>query len=351
MKKIISIGLILSILLLLFTSCSDEKPGEIKPQTATWYEYFGTVSTVQSFAGDSHDSFTKTAERVKELLTEYHALYDIYHEYSGINNVNTINKNAGVRPIAVDARIIDMLKFGIEMYELTSGEINIMMGATLRLWHDAREGDGNGNHVLPSDEALILSAAHTDISSLVIDEENGTVYISDPEASLDVGAIAKGYATDKIAEAIMADETLTTDGYVLNIGGNIRLIGSKQGGDWKVGITNPDKTSNEKFATMVSARDTSIVTSGDYERYFTVDGKDYHHIIDKDTLYPAALYHSITVVAKSSALADALSTALFCMEKNAGYNFVKSLDGVEAYWISTNGNPVFSKGFPVASEK
>ena len=351
MKKALSIGLILSILLLLFTSCSDPAPEKITPQSVTWYEYFGTVSVVQSFAGDDRSSFTATTDRVRELLKEYNELYDIYHEYSGVNNIRTINKNAGVRPVTVDQRIIDLLKYGIEVYELTSGEVNIMMGATLRLWHDAREGEDDGSHVLPSDGELLISAAHTDISSLVINEEESTVYISDPEASLDVGAIAKGFATDRIAEAIVADKELTSDGYVLNIGGNIKLIGTKQGNSWNVGITNPDKTSEEKYATMIEAANTSIVTSGDYERYFTVDGKNYHHIIDKDTLYPASLYHSITVVCESSALADALSTALFCMEKNAGYDFVNNLDGVEAYWISTNGNPVASPGFPLASEK
>ena len=352
MKKLISIVLLLSVLLTLLASCEqtnpEEKPqGNGKTQSATWYEYFGTVSVVQSFAGDSEDSFSATSSRVKELLDNYHRLYDIYHEYSGINNIKTINENAGISPVKVDRAIIEMLKFGIEVYELTDGEVNIMMGAVLRLWHDAREGNGDGTYSLPSDESLIEASMHTSITSLVIDEKESTVFITDPNASLDVGAIAKGYATDKIAEAITSDKSLASDGYVLNIGGNIKMIGSKQGADWRIGITNPDKTSPEKYATMIATRNTSVVTSGDYERYFVVDGKSYHHIIDKDTLYPAKNYHSITIVTESSALADALSTALFCMDKNAGYDFISRLDGVEAYWISTTGNPVSSPGFPL----
>ena len=351
MKKLISIVLLLSLLLTLLASCEEtnpeEKPqGSGKTQSVTWYEYFGTVSVVQSFVGDSEESFAATSARVKTLLEEYHKLYDIYHEYTDINNIMTVNKNAGIAPVEVDSRIIDMLKFGIEVYELTDGEVNIMMGAVLRLWHDAREGNGDGTYSLPADNALIEASLHTSITSLVIDEKAGTVYITDPHASLDVGAIAKGYATDRIASEIISDKELASDGYVLNIGGNIKMIGSKMGEDWRIGITNPDKTSTERYATMIATRDTSVVTSGDYERYFVVDGKSYHHIIDKDTLYPAKNYHSITIVTKSSALADALSTALFCMDKNAGYDFIKNLDGVEAYWISATGNPVASEGFP-----
>ena len=356
MKKIISVALLLSVLLTLLASCEQilpteqNKPQSGKTQSVTWYEYFGTVSVVQSFGGDSEESFAATSAKVKALLEEYHKLYDIYHTYTDINNIKTINDNAGIAPVEVDRRIIDMLKFSVEMYELTGGEVNVMMGAVLRLWHDAREGNGDGTYSLPEDSALIEASLHTSISSLVIDEKNGTVFITDPNASLDVGAIAKGYATDKIADEIISDKSLSSDGYVLNIGGNIKMIGSKMGEDWRIGITNPDKTSNKKYATMISASDTSIVTSGDYERYFVVDGQSYHHIIDKDTLYPAKNYHSITIVTKSSALADALSTALFSMDKNEGYNFIANLDGVEAYWISATGNPVASKGFPEIKE-
>jgi thiamine biosynthesis lipoprotein len=280
------------------------------------------------------------------MLSEYNNLYDIYHDYSGINNLKTVNDKAGVEPVEVDRRIIDLLKFSLEVYELTGGEVNVMMGAVLKLWHDAREGDKNGNHVLPTEDELLLANMHTDIEALVIDEAAGTVYISDPEASLDVGAIAKGYATERIAEALIADTSLSTDGYALNIGGNIRIIGSKRGEDFKIGITNPDKSSDEPYVAMVAVRDTSVVTSGDYERYFTVDGKKYHHVIDKDTLQPSVYFHSVTVITRDSAMADALTTALFSMHINDGYALVESMPGVEAMWVGTNGTTVKSSAFP-----
>ena len=362
MKKITTIILIISLLVLSLSSCNPINPGNNDPSEQTpngpapdgqtrsevWYDYFATVSNIRSFGPDTDDNFKAVTDKIKTLLAEYHALYDIYFEHTGINNLKTVNDNAGIAPVKVDERIIDMLLFSKRAYEMTNGEVNVMMGAVLKLWHDARSA--NGANGIPSAEALTLANMHTSISLLEINEAEGTVFITDPEASLDVGAIAKGYATERIAEAIAADTTLTTEGYALNIGGNIRLIGKKNGENFTVGITNPDKSSTEPYVAKVSVSDTSIVTSGDYERYFTYDGQTYHHVIDKDTLYPSTYFHSVTVITKSGALADALTTALFSMHINDGYALVENMNGVEAMWVGTNGTVVKSTGFPELSE-
>lgn len=366
MKKTVAAGLLLSILLLLFTSCDIGTTPDNKPRSETWYEYFATVCTVQSFGEDTDENFSAVSSRVKTMLSEYHALYDVYHEYSGINNLKTVNDKAGIEPVKVDARIIELLKYGIELYDrfaaldkegdtdLAKGAVNIAMGSVLKLWHTARAGvraeDGTVSYTLPEAEALMLAATHTDISSIVIDEQASTVFITDSETSIDVGAIAKGYTAERIAEALMADSSLSTDGYVLNLGGNIRLIGTKGGEDWRIGITNPDKTSGEPYVKTVEASNTSIVTSGDYERYFTVDGVKYHHIIDPDTLMPATYFHSVTVVTEDSALADALSTLLFTLHINKAYALVTSLEGVEAMWVGTNGTLTATPGFPAVED-
>lgn len=355
MKKTFAIALLLCSLLILFTSCGlGDNPGgtsdggsQSNVRKETWNQYLATECSIHSFGNDTDENFAKVKAKVEALLSEYHVLYDIYFEYSGINNLKTVNDNAGVSPVAVDGRIIDLLKFGIEMHGLTDGETNIMMGSVLKLWHKARVGDKEGNHTLPTAEELMFAEMHTDIAALVINEDEGTVFITDPEASIDVGAIAKGFASERIAEAITSDKSLNANGYALDFGGNVRVIGTKgDGNNFKIGITNPDKSSNDPFVATVSVADTSIVTSGDYERFFTVDGTNYHHIIDKDTLQPSKYFHSVTVVTKDSALADALSTALFSMHINDGYKLVEDMDGVEALWIGTNGTTVKSTGFP-----
>lgn len=194
---------------------------------------------------------------------------------------------------------------------------------------------------IPSSETLAEAALHTDISLLEIDEANCTVRISDPDASIDVGALGKGYATEKAAEALRA---MGAESYVLNVGGNIRIIGTKpDGGKWLTGIKDPADP-DASYALYLNLANTSCVTSGSYERFFTVGGTRYHHIIDKDTGMPATYFPSVTIIAESSALADALSTALFCMPLEDGLALIASIPNAEALWILSDGSQHMSDG-------
>lgn len=142
------------------------------------------------------------------ILGEYHRLFDIYHEYSGENNLCTLNRNAGGESIEVDRKLIDFLVYAKELYETTDGKMNVMMGSVLSIWHDLRTaaGDDPASARIPTDEELQTAGEHTDISALEIDEENCTVRISDPDASIDVGALGKGYATEMAARWLEASE-------------------------------------------------------------------------------------------------------------------------------------------------
>ena len=187
----------------------------------------------------------------------------------------------------------------------------------------------------------MAAKAHTDISLLEIDDENNTVRITDPKASIDVGALGKGYATEKAAQAL---KDAGATGYVLNIGGNIRIIGTKpDGSGWLTGIKDPDDP-NSSFAAYLNLANTSCVTSGSYERFYSVNGKRYHHIIDGDTAMPADYFPAVTIITENSGLADALSTALFCMSQEEGAALVESLDGVEALWVMHDGEVKMSTG-------
>lgn len=325
---------------------------------------FDTASVIYSYAGDSKEVFDKNCEEAWSLLAEYHKLFDIYYEYSGVNNLCTLNKNAGGDPIKVSSKLVDFLLYAKELYTLTNGEMNIMMGAVLRLWHDARTDGG----YIPSPESLTEASKHVSFDFLEIDKENNTVRITDKNARIDVGALGKGYATEKAAKHL---ESKGIKSYVLSIGGNIRLIGTKPNGEgWGTGINNPkyrepdnsicmyawmhvdenednicDSCKTPKFATKITISDTSCVTSGDYERYFTVSGKKYHHIIDKDTLMPADYFSSVTIITANSGLADCLSTALFCMSYEEGLALVEKIGGVEVLWITRDGTMKTTKGF------
>jgi len=337
-------GLVLCLLMGLLTAlggCSRPQ-ANVEPQGIAYFAYFDTVSYVYSYAGDSAEQFESCSADVASILEEYHQLFDIYHEYSGINNLCTVNRLAGGDPVEVDEKLIKFLLYARELYEQTGGEMNIMMGAVLSLWHDCRSeaSDDPAAARLPEQQALEEAMLHTDFSLLEIDAENCTVRITDANASIDVGALGKGYATEMAARYL---EQQGVTSYVLNIGGNIRIIGAKpDGSGWSTGIRDPFSAEGGQ-AIMLTLADTACVTSGVYERYFVVDGERYHHVIDPDTLWPAQYFASISIITKDSALADALSTALFCMPQEEGAALAEAF-GAEVVWILHDGEVRYTEG-------
>lgn len=345
MKRIAAFLALVLTSLTVLASC--EGGGTTFPETQSHYTtaYFDTRSIFSSYLGDSKAAFRENCDELEAILEKYHKLFNIYYEYSGLNNLRTINILAGKEPVKVERELIDFLIYAKEMYNVTDGEVNIMMGSVLRLWHDCREAalDDPALARIPTEAELAEAEKHISIDALVIDEEASTVYITDSEASIDVGALGKGYAAQRAAEHLR-EKGVTS--YVLNIGGNICAIGEKaKDTPWVTGITNPDTTSDEPFVLRISLFDTALVTSGDYHRFFIVDGKAYHHIIDKDTMMPSEYFSSVSILTSDSALADALSTALFSMSYEDGLKLVETLGGVEVLWVDKEGGVRMTDGF------
>ena len=346
MKRIISAFLLicLAISALTLTSCKNDKEREYETRGKTIsYTYFNTVSTLATYGDTTDEEFKLYCDEATAMLGYYHKLFDIYYDYAGVTNLRKVNQKAGKEPVQVEKELIDFLLYCKELFTLTNGKTNVMMGAVLSIWHNYRdEAEDPQKAKVPTMEELEEAARHTDIDLLVIDEENLTVYISDPKASIDVGAIGKGYATERVYERLVE---LGADCTVLNFGGNIRTIGVKPTGEeWLTGLTNPDKSSSD-FAAEFYFGSTACVTSGNYERYYTVDGVKYHHVIDPDTLMPAGYFASVTIITPDSALADALSTALFCVSYAEGKEIIEALDAnIEVIWIDNNGNLTTTKG-------
>lgn len=310
------------------------------------FDYFDTVTTITGYA-ESQEAFDSIANSVLAELEEYHRLFTIYHRFEGLENLCTVNElvDGQHRTVTVDRRIVGLLLYAKDMYEKTNGRVNIAMGSVLSLWHDYRTL-GTKDPVsakLPPIDELTAAAQHTDINSLVIDEANSTVTITDPAMKLDVGAIAKGYAVEMVARSL---EEKGITGFVINVGGNVRTVGKKANGEaWVVGIENPEDDENKPYLAYLGLAGQSLVTSGSYQRYYIVDGKRYHHIIDPDTLMPSEGFTSVSVLTKSSADGDALSTALFCMSYEEGLALVESLPDTEAMWVFSDGREKTSSGF------
>lgn len=340
--KKISFAAVCLLLFVILLSC-EKKEGQKQRFSTHSMDYFDTVITVSGYAYNEEE-FDEVAEYALSELSKYHRLYTIYHRFDGLENLCTINDldDGKHRTVEVDKRIIDMLLFSKQMYELTGGKVNIAMGSVLSLWHDYRALGSNNpaNASLPPMEKLQEASLHTDISKLVIDEENRTVTLTDPLMKLDVGAIAKGYATECVARSL---EEKGIVGYVLNVGGNVRTIGGKpDGSSWNVGLENPQ---GGDYIEYLQLNGQSVVTSGSYQRYYYVDGKAYHHIIHPDTLMPSEGYVSVSVICEDSGLGDALSTALFCMSLEEGKALIESIPETEALWLTEDGEKCVSSGW------
>lgn len=306
-------------------------------------QYIGVFDTVVQIIGyeNNRQNFDKNSELIYNKLYEYHKLFDVYNSYDGVNNIKTINDNAGISPVEVEYSVIELLDLAIEIYNITDGRLNIAMGSVLRLWHDAFQADQNGEQIdFPCDIELKNAFEHCDIQNIIIDREKSTVYLNDKHMSLDVGAVAKGFAVEKVYEYA---KSMGMDSYLLNVGGNVRTLGKKaDGGKWTIGINDPFA---EGTIFNVKVDNTSVVTSGGYNRYFTYNGKKYHHIIDPETLYPSEHCASVTVVCENSGVADALSTALFNMSADEGIKFSECLDGVEVCYVTNEGELLYTSGF------
>lgn len=342
MKKIICF--LLSIALIFgFSGCRNQKA----KFTDYSFDYFDTVTTIVGLEENQEDFDTKCAQ-IKSFLQEYHKLYDIYNAYDGINNLYTVNHlvDGKHQAVKVDEKIIDLLQFAEEMYILTNGKLNIAMGSVLRIWHQCRKQgtDNPENAQLPNIDALKTANQHTKFEDIIINKAEGTVYLADDEMSLDVGAVAKGYTAEKIANW-MTDNGY--NGYILNIGGNVRTVGERDDGEkWKVGIENPDTTDTQNpYIEKLSLGEMSLVTSGSYQRFYTVNGENYHHIIDSETLMPAQNFKSVSVLSPDSSVADALSTSLFCMTYEEGLELLKHCVDTQAMWVLPDGKRLYTDGF------
>lgn len=348
MKKIAFIVVILAVLSLVLSSCRKAPESEYTKYSEIFFGTFNTLTQIVGYC-KSEQEFKEHFEKMRSRFEELHKLYDIYNDYEGINNIKTINDNAGIKPVKVDKEIIDLILFAKDWHAKTGGRTNIAMGAVLSIWHGYREqGESEPwNAKLPPMEELREANKYTDINKVVVDEENSTVYLEDSKMRLDVGAIAKGFATELVVKEAVADGF--TSG-IISSGGNIRVLGKPlevARVRWGIGIQNPDKmpiTAEENLLDTIFVNNAAVVSSGEYQRYYVVEGKVVHHLIDPDTLMPGEYYRAVTIVAEDSGMADFLSTTVFLLPYDKGRELVENLENVEALWVMRDGKIEATEG-------
>lgn len=325
MKKLIA-----STLLLLLLAGCETQPTKFR---AEYFDYFDTFIEVTFYCEDENTS-QAIMDKVDGVLKEYHQLFDPYQSYAQVTNLKTIN-DAANKQFTLDPILADTIRFCLDNYDRSGGKVNIAAGSVLRLWHDYMV---QGVSLPPM---IDLQKAGQNINIGNISLNGNELSIQNSNTKLEFGAIAKGIAAEAVVAA-MKEEGVVSG--IVNMGGNVVCFGKPPERDYYVAaIQNPK---GEGIVAKVAVTDGSLVTSGDYQRFYMVNGQKYHHIIDLHTLMPGGNFSSVTVYHESSAIADLLSTTLFLSSFSKGSAIAQDY-GAEVLWIYPDGRMESTSGFPL----
>ena len=326
----------LLVFLLLLSACSSGRAPENQPvrHQAGFFDFFDTYIQMIIYT-ESKEEFDAHFDAARQAFAHYHKLFDIFQEYPEINNIATINRYAGVSPVSVDGAVIELLEISKQAYFDTDGAVNIALGSVLSLWRDYRRfgAEYPDEARLPEMNSLHQAAEFTDIHALVIDRQAQTAFLSETGMSLDVGATAKSFAAERVADLLRARGV---EAAIINAGGDIVTIGyalTGGGQAWGIGVQHPD---GNTLLDVVEIENQAVSTSGGYRRAYVVEDVLYHHIIDPETLMPARGFLSVTVVHSSAMVTEILSTALFILPFDIGYDLALQMDAA-VIWMTSDG--------------
>ena len=323
-KKIIIIS-IFSIFLLILTACGNN--GEELPRAEDNAFLMDTLVQMRAHGENAEIAVEESMERIREienLMSKTIETSDIY----------SLNNNPE-REIEIDNQSMDVLKKALKYAELTAGDFDPTIGALVELW-----GIGTENASLPEKSEIEAALANTGYKYLELAENSAE--LTKEGVKIDLGGIAKGYAAEEVKKIV---QKYNIEHAFVNLGGNVLVIGDKvDGSPWKIGIQDPRQGRGNVMA-VVDAVDLTIVTSGNYERYFEENGKLYHHILDPKTGYPADNnLLSVSIISENSFDADALSTAIYVMGLEKGMKFIENMENVYAMFITEELDVYLSSG-------
>ena len=264
-----------------------------------------------------------------EAFEEFQRIDDLFSAYNRENPIYKINYSEG-DTIEPDGEILDLLRVCSEMTILTEGAFDVSLGALTNVWKFNTQSPK-----IPAKDSLEKALSISGWRNLEF--AGGNQIYKKRKVLLNLGAIAKGYAVDKVFELLREKGAKN---FLINAGGEIKASGD----DWNIGIQDPRSTGS-LLCSLKLDKEFGVATSGDYENYFEVNGKRFHHILDPLTGYPATGCWSVTIIARKVATADALATGIFVMGKEKGLKLAESLLDVECLIIDSYGNEFMSNGF------
>src|SRR5262245_38341722 len=261
------------------------------------------------------------------------ALMSVWKEGS---EVERLNRAAGEMPVPIGPEMREVLSMARLASEWTEGKFDVTFGVLSGLWKFDHDLDGN----VPSRADVQARLPLIDYQQLVVDEAKGTAFLKRKGMRVHLGGIGKGYAVDRAA-AIVRGRGFND--FMIQSGGDLYVAGKRGDRPWRAGIQDPRGPKGSSFAAM-DLSDAAFTTSGDYERFFMKDGRRYHHIIDPDTGEPSQGARSVTIVAKTASLADALDTGIFILGPEKGMARIERLNGVEGVIFTSSNNVLVASG-------
>ncbi|MFZ3091637.1 MAG: FAD:protein FMN transferase [Nitrospirota bacterium] len=320
--------LFLSLCVFSLTSSSVSEAGEAIYKKSQ--RLMGTEMEITVVSADEK----KAHKAIDAAFEEISRIERMMSTYMPDSQISIINKSAGEKPVKSGSELIGLVKRAVEYAGMTDGGFNIAVGPLIRLWKIADGGD------IPDKDEINRAQGLINYKDIIIDEKQGTIFLRKKGMSIDLGGIAKGYASDR-AKAVLKQQGVTSG--IAAVAGDINAFGRKMDGSkWRIGIEHPRKKG--AFIGVIELQDEAVSTSGDYERFFIKDGRRYHHIIDPKTGEPSDKCQSVTVIAKEGTATDALSTGIFIMGPEKGIELVERLPNIGAVIVDAKGNVKISSG-------
>lgn len=325
-----------AIVILSAVGCVD-RPAEL-PKISKDFFAMDTAINITVFSEDQVEG----QEAAEQAAEEFQRINNLVGRFPGKNlpnpqgsDIYRVNEEAGKAPVQVSEDTLTMVERAQHFAELSGGTFDLAIGPVMDLW-----GFGGEKYRVPTTAELEKILPLTDYRKIIIDQEAKTIFLPEKGMVMDLGGIAKGYATDLAVKKL---RDLGIKHAIVNAGGNVFALGSKpDGSPWRIGIQDP--RDGNGVVAIVSVTDAAVVSSGDYERYFEENGVRYHHIMDPATGMPVRHLIGTTIVMDNSTDADIFSTVMFVLGAEKGMAFQKELPGVEVIFINDRKEISFSDG-------
>lgn len=309
--------LVLSIILI---SCKKEEKNDNLPISKTDF-LMDTVMTVKIYDNGNEELIEKIFNRIEEIEEKMSVTIES-------SDVNMINKNAGVKPVEVDNETYQVLQKSIEYAEMSNGHYDPTVGPLVEIW-DIKSGETVRDNI-PTIDEIEENKKLVDYKKLQL-LDNNKVYLKEKDMKINLGSIVKGYAADEVKKILSQNGV---KGAIIDLGGNVFAYGNKEEDPWKIGVQDPREATGIKLG-ILKIEDKSIVSSGNYERYFMYNNTRYHHILNPETGYPAEnKLMGVTIVSNKSIDGDALSTTMFVLGLEKGKNMAETLDSIQVIFIT-----------------